>query len=277
MKLTRLFSLLLSLLLLLCTVTAFAADQITVVAADYPVEESGSYSTMEEVAVYLATYGKLPGNYITKSQAENLGWDNRKGNLWEVAPGCSIGGNRFGNYENLLPNGSYTECDINFDGGYRNAERIIFSKKGDLYYTNDHYTTFTPIVVDFSAPASGSAASVSSASISEDDEPVDRDGVALYLHTYGHLPNNYLTKEEAKEFGWSSKKDNLGEVMPGCAIGGDSFGNKEGLLPSAKGRKWYECDVNVVDGKRSNERLCYSNDGLIYYTPDNHKSFTQLY
>lgn len=145
--------------LLGCLTTAFAASKkqsaaktetLVVYAADYPVEEDGWYSTMEEVAVYLTLYEKLPGNFISKYDAENLGWDNRKGNLDKVAPGCSIGGNRFGNYEGLLPEAKgrkYTECDIDYDGGYRNGERIVFSNDGLIFYTSDHYQTFTPVKV----------------------------------------------------------------------------------------------------------------------------------
>lgn len=145
--------------LLGCLTTAFAApkkqsaakaETLVVYAADYPVEEDGWYSTMEEVAVYLTLYEKLPGNFISKYDAEELGWDNRKGNLDKVAPGCSIGGNRFGNYEGLLPEAKgrkYTECDINYDGGYRNGERIVFSNDGLIFYTSDHYQTFTPVKV----------------------------------------------------------------------------------------------------------------------------------
>ena len=145
--------------LLGCLTTAFAASKkqsaaktetLVVYAADYPVEEDGWYSTMEEVAVYLTLYEKLPGNFISKYDAENLGWDNRKGNLDKVALGCSIGGNRFGNYEGLLPEAKgrkYTECDINYDGGYRNGERIVFSNDGLIFYTSDHYQTFTPVKV----------------------------------------------------------------------------------------------------------------------------------
>lgn len=145
--------------LLGCLTTAFAASKkqsaaktetLVVYAADYPVEEDGWYSTMEEVAVYLTLYEKLPGNFISKYDAENLGWDNRKGNLDKVAPGCSIGGNRFGNYEGLLPEAKgrkYTECNINYDGGYRNGERIVFSNDGLIFYTSDHYQTFTPVKV----------------------------------------------------------------------------------------------------------------------------------
>ncbi len=109
------------------------------------VEKNGEYTDKEHVALYIHTYGKLPSNYITKNEAEDLGWNSSKGNLWKVAPGKSIGGSYFGNYEGLLPkkNGrKYYECDIDFDGGYRNAKRIIYSNDGLVFYTEDHYETF---------------------------------------------------------------------------------------------------------------------------------------
>ena len=109
------------------------------------VEEDGEYSDKEHVALYIYTYGHLPDNYITKAEAEKLGWVSSKGNLWKVAYGKSIGGSHFGNYEGKLPKKKgrkYYECDIDFDGTYRNAERIIYSNDGLIYYTGDHYETF---------------------------------------------------------------------------------------------------------------------------------------
>lgn len=115
------------------------------------VTEYGHYNSKDEVALYIFTYQKLPSNYLTKSEAEDLGWISSKGNLDEVAPGMSIGGNRFGNYEGLLPdakNRTWTECDINYEGGFRGAERIVFSNDGLIYYTADHYETFEKIEVE---------------------------------------------------------------------------------------------------------------------------------
>ena len=109
------------------------AGEITINASLYPVEEDGWYDTMEEVAVYLVEYGELPDNYLTKNEARDLGWNSNKGNLWKVAKGCSIGGDRFGNYEGLLPEAKgrkWTECDIDYEGGYRGGERIVFSNDG---------------------------------------------------------------------------------------------------------------------------------------------------
>ena len=123
------------------TVTETAAEKLSV-------EKDGSYTTPEDVAEYIHTFGTLPNNFITKSEAKELGWDNKKGNLWDVAEGKSIGGDRFGNYEGLLPEKKgrkYTECDVNYEGGYRGSERIIFSNDGLVYYTDDHYQTFTQL------------------------------------------------------------------------------------------------------------------------------------
>lgn len=106
------------------------------------------YSDKEHVAAYLMEFKELPENYITKNEAQKLGWVSSKGNLWEVAPGMSIGGDRFGNYEGQLPrkNGrQYYECDIDFEGEYRNGKRIVFSNDGLIFYTEDHYETFEEI------------------------------------------------------------------------------------------------------------------------------------
>ena len=108
--------------------------------------EGGEYTAPGDVALYLHIYGHLPGNFITKNEARALGWDSGKGNLWDVAPGMSIGGDRFGNYEGLLPEDTrYRECDVNYDGGYRSAERLIYGEDGSVYYTADHYNSFTKL------------------------------------------------------------------------------------------------------------------------------------
>ncbi len=109
------------------------------------VEFGEEYSDRDHVALYLHLYAELPPNYITKNDARDLGWDSGKGNLWEIAPGKSIGGDRFGNREELLPEKkgrSYYECDINYEGGYRGGERIVYSNDGLVYYSEDHYENF---------------------------------------------------------------------------------------------------------------------------------------
>ena len=110
------------------------------------VRRNGNYNSRDEVALYVHTYGTLPSNYITKRKAEERGWDSRKGNLSDVLPGMSIGGSEFGNYEGQLPPGrNYYECDIDYQGGYRNTKRIIYSSDGQVYYTEDQYHTFAKL------------------------------------------------------------------------------------------------------------------------------------
>jgi guanyl-specific ribonuclease Sa len=101
--------------------------------------------------------------------------------------------------------------------------------------------------------------------------------VAEYIHLYGKLPENFITKNEAEDLGWVASKGNLWEVSDKLVIGGDKFGNREGLLPKASGRVWYECDVNYEGGFRGDDRIVFSNDGLIYFTSDHYASFKKLY
>lgn len=124
-------------------------DSAPPAASDAPtlpaIAERGSYTSKEDVALYLHTYGHLPENFITKAEARDLGWNG--GGLEELAPGKCIGGDRFGNYEGLLPQAegrSYRECDIDTLGAdSRGAKRIVFSNDGLIYYTDDHYESFT--------------------------------------------------------------------------------------------------------------------------------------
>ena len=93
--------------------------------------EDGSYTSAEDVAAYLVTYGHLPGNFITKKEARALGWEG--GSLEPYAPGCCIGGDRFGNYEGTLPEGDYHECDIDTLGAdRRGAKRLVYSDDGRI-------------------------------------------------------------------------------------------------------------------------------------------------
>lgn len=101
--------------------------------------------------------------------------------------------------------------------------------------------------------------------------------VAAYLHRFGTLPVNYLTKKEAQKRGWDAQSGNLWEVTDKGVIGGDRFGNREGNLPEKKGRNYFEADVNYNGGRRGAHRLVYSSDGLIYYTADHYETFELLY
>ena len=113
--------------------------------------------------------------------------------------------------------------------------------------------------------------------IREDGSYTSRDEVALYLHTYGKLPKNFISKKEAEEQGFRFGEGDFGEAFPGMSVGGSRFGNYDGKLPDKSGRRYYECDIDYTGGRRNAKRLVYSNDGLIFYTEDHYKTFTQLY
>ena len=103
-----------------------------------------------------------------------------------------------------------------------------------------------------------------------------KEDVALFIHLYGRLPDNFITKAQARELGWES--GSVERFAPGKCIGGDRFGNYEGLLPDAPGRRWTECDIDTLGhSSRGTKRIVFSNDGLIYYTDDHYNSFTLLY
>lgn len=114
------------------------------------------------------------------------------------------------------------------------------------------------------------------AAIAEDGVYTSKDDVGLYIHTYGKLPKNFITKTEAQKLGWSG--GGLDGYADGKCIGGDYFGNYEGKLPKKNGRKYTECDIDTLHAKsRGAKRIIFSNDGLIFYTEDHYETFVQLY
>ncbi len=148
-------------------------------------------------------------------------------------------------------------------------------------------TTTTTISID-TTTAALTDTTISSATTTTDQTStsalgLDRNGsyttkedVALYLYTYGELPQNFITKKEAQNLGWTG--GSLEPYAPGKCIGGSYFGNYEGLLPKKSGRSYYECDIDTLGAKsRGAKRIVYSDDGLIYYTEDHYASFELLY
>ncbi|MBP5696100.1 MAG: hypothetical protein J6X11_05535 [Treponema sp.] len=106
-------------------------------------------------------------------------------------------------------------------------------------------------------------------SLKEDGVYTSKEDVALYIHLYKHLPDNFITKKEAQ--GVNLKAENK-------CIGGDKFHNREGILPKAKGRTYTECDIDTLGkSSRGAKRIVFSNDGLVYYTGDHYQTFVLLY
>lgn len=128
------------------------------------------------------------------------------------------------------------------------------------------------------APETTKAPETEPPKIDENGVFTSKDDVALYIHTYGKLPKNFITKAEAQKAGWEGGGLDSIKSLYGKCIGGDTFGNREKLLPTKSGRKYYECDIDTLHAKsRGVKRIVFSNDGLIYYTDDHYETFTRLY
>ena len=102
------------------------------------------------------------------------------------------------------------------------------------------------------------------------------DGADWYLINYGELPDHYITKKEAYLLDWRPNEGNLNDIAPECMIGGDIFENRRGQLPEAPGRIWYEADINYEGGFRGNDRIVFSNDGLVFGTYDHYETFVEI-
>lgn len=160
-----------------------------------------------------------------------------------------------------------------------NVQQALVQTLADALQDEDAQATAAPPAGEAAQPEDGADApntQAQSDAIDEDGAYTARDDVALYLYTYGRLPKNFITKAEARSRGWTG--GSLEKYAPGMSIGGDSFGNREGLLPKKSGRKYFECDIDTKGkSSRGAKRIVYSSDGLIYYTDDHYESFTLLY
>lgn len=125
-------------------------------------------------------------------------------------------------------------------------------------------------------PGDASKASEARVKVEKGKAYTDKEHVAAYIHVYKTLPPNYITKGQAGKLGWKTK-GTLDKVAPGKSIGGDRFNNYEKVLPDKQGRTWKECDIDYVKGNRNAKRICFSNDGLIYYSGSHYRDFVRLY
>lgn len=103
------------------------------------------------------------------------------------------------------------------------------------------------------------------------DELTKENVVINYVKKNHELPDYYLTKSEARNQGWNASAGNLCEVLPGKAIGGDKFSNREKQLP--KGNQYFEADVNYNCGNRNGDRIVFTKNGEVWLTHDHYRSF----
>ena len=146
----------------------------------------------------------------------------------------------------------------------------------DVLHTTEPTEIGTAAEIELSAKPTAPPQEPTSSPVKESGEYRSRDEVARYIHLFGHLPAKFITKKQARELGWQG--GGLQDFAPGCSIGGDRFGNYEGLLPQAEGRFYTECDIDTCGApSRGAKRIVFSNDGLIFYTDDHYQSFIKLY
>lgn len=122
-----------------------ATEQET--ASAVSVAQGEAYYDLEHVVLYLDAFGTLPPNYITKKEAQALGWEG--GTVEDFQEGAAIGGTYYGNYEGTLPKGcEYHECDLDtHPHKKRGAKRLVYSDDGRYYYTDDHYEHFREVTI----------------------------------------------------------------------------------------------------------------------------------
>ncbi len=166
------------------------------------------------------------------------------------------------------------------------AAALVFALVGCQQTAPEPTPTLTALTEVTASPAPAQEPSPSPSPSEEpkgNTESLDANGtydskedVALYIHTYGELPDNYITKDEAEDLGWNG--GSVERYAPGMCIGGDPSGTGAGRLPEENGRVWTECDIDTLgENGRGAKRIVYSNDGLIYYTDDHYENFELLY
>lgn len=175
----------------------------------------------------------------------------------------------------------FTGCEIVFEDDETESESVRHTTVTEVE-TETESTPVTETEEEETEP-SETPSEPSETAVPTESRSIDRNGsyttaedVALYIYTYGELPSNFMTKNEARDLGWDG--GSLEPYAPGMCIGGDWYGNYEGMLPETNGREYHECDINTLGASsRGAERIVFSNDGLIYYTPDHYETFTLMY
>lgn len=155
--------------------------------------------------------------------------------------------------------------------GFVSPEVLDYFKNNNTIIENTTNNTNDNNIIDNNTTTSNNSDTIDKNEILDSFQEV-----ADYIHKYNKLPDNFITKKEAMNLGWSPG-DDLWKYAPNKSIGGDHFGNYENALPSKEGRTWTECDINYKGGSRGSDRIVFSNDGLIYGTSDHYKTFIQYY
>ena len=158
-----------------------------------------------------------------------------------------------------------------FDDNAITTEKATYEARKSTSRTDSQITTYKSKTNTQYSTSENKTAQTSG--INRNGSYYSKDEVALYIHTYGRLPDNFITKNEARALGWEG--GSVERYAPGKAIGGDYYGNYEGKLIDGS---YHECDINTLGkSSRGPERIVYSTSGVIYYTPDHYETFIRLY
>lgn len=191
-----------------------------------------------------------------------------------------------GSSDDLATSGIVQQGAVSTDSGADETTTENFTSTDATQQTNNNQgTSSTEESSSVTSPDTSSSGTGTDTTTAPERGPtVEKDGwytskeeVALYIHTYGRLPGNFISKTKARAKGWVASEGNLDDVCPGMSIGGSRFYNDDGKLPDKRGRQWTECDINYQGGYRGSERIVFSNDGLVYYTADHYETFERLY
>lgn len=123
----------------------------TSISTAAPSPASSQYTSRDEVAKFICENGHLPSNYVNKSEGKRL-YEAKTGNTftkWNFNPlttlGVMIGGDDFQNREGRLPPGDYREADVDYFAENRGTKRLVYTGGCNIYYTSDHYGSFTKL------------------------------------------------------------------------------------------------------------------------------------
>ena len=234
-------------------------------------DDAGSYSKPSSGGNSGTASGSFSDGNLSDSEDDfgGQGSSNEEGSGSDIADAGSLGIEGIGDTDDAAANGAEEGSDIDNSGMITGG-----LSSGDAGVVTGGLSSEAGDSSDGTEDGNGGSAIA---------EPLDEDGiyttladVSFYLYTYEKLPVNFITKKQARSLGWSG--GGLDKYANGFCIGGDVFGNYEGLLPEKKGRVYHECDIDTLHQKsRGAKRIVYSDDGLIYYTDDHYDSFTLIY
>ena len=185
--------------------------------------------------------------------------------------GCTPEAQQFADAVARLQEAQQTQIAIEQEGTVPSADNEIERAIAEA----EQESGISPQEEEEAAPAEEQAVSTEEYAVKEGAYYYDLQNVVLYLDCYHRLPDNYITKNEARDLGWEG--GSVEDYCEGAAIGGDRFGNREGVLPQNGKTVYFECDIDTHGWKnRGSRRLIYTKDGEYFYSPDHYETYRKV-